>query len=1195
MEAGDGPNCRNRGSLPWCAGFLLLALLAAPGPAAGGRFFSRSDGLPGSRILALHQDEQGRIWAGTDHGVARYDGAGWEAFTIADGLPGNMVYSLGRDPDGALWFGTSGGVGRLKEGSWGRLGVPEQARGGRISVLMDRERSLWIGTAVGLYVFDFVRKEFSRADDLPFRTVTGVFLDREDVLWVAGESGLARHLGRKWQELTPGRGAVAPAVRAGLQDRQGNWWFATPQGLVEFTGTSFRQVGGRPGDPLLTDATSLAEDAAGRLWVGTPRGVLGYDGYDWTEPGEMAEWPDRRVNALLADREGNLWVGTDSGVARLGLAWRTYPEGRHPYLRDRGGTLWYGVADGVEALNGRSRERFDGRDGFTGVLQAMAEDGEGTIWMGTDRGLVECRDRRLSFHSPPEPETYVAEVREGYWESRQRRVPDQRHGLTGESVASLLWDAEERLWVATEGGLSALERGRWSLFPGQAALGEPVTALAGGERVWAGTSRGVLLFQEGEWRPAPAGGPGGKFRITSFLEEGPDHLWVGTEGGLWEYRKDGWRRHRQEEGLLSERVTSLHRDRRGILWVGTRSGIALYNGSEWSSLDQKDGLPGVEILSLGGGEGEDLLVAGASFLASYRPDRTPPETLLKNQPWGPVSSPQLLLEYGGADLSTEPFDLRFSWRLDGGPWSPYTREPLVTLSDLANGAHLFEVRALDRHLNVDPTPAAVSFEVNTALFDVEVRDLTLQTLYAALYRCYASDACLEVSPVGQIRLLNRYDRPLRVKVGVTIPRLMDFPSDRVVTIAPGEEVTVPLRLELNESVLEQRENSVEQLLVSLQYYLQGEMKENKFTRGVSLVGRNAMTWADPRRIGLYVAHLDPDVERLARRVINAGKGNEAEYVLDDNFIRAVELFAAIGGAGVHYLPDPDHPYTGLGRSDGALDFIRFPRETLAVRSGDCDDIAVLYAALLQSVGVDTALVDVGDHVFLLVDTGLKGDRFRRIAADPRLVHQDQSGRIWVPVETTLVGRPFTEAWSRGAAELAREPKRIVAVRGAWEVYPPVPGALSTPFPPLEGLAEDAVRRARTDLGAAEDGLLGGGASVLKERLRRDPADAAAANDLGVLLGRRGYYRHARKWLEEVIRLRPDFAGGYSNLANVLYERGDYAGAVANYTRALELEPGNSQIHVEIALTYAEMGEFALARRHYLMALRIEPSLADLLR
>jgi hypothetical protein len=63
------------------------------------------------------------------------------------------------------------------------------------------------------------------------------------------------------------------------------------------------------------------------------------------------------------------------------------------------------------------------------------------------------------------------------------------------------------------------------------------------------------------------------------------------------------------------------------------------------------------------------------------------------------------VRFSGTDNEPAPNHLAFSWRLDGGDWSPFGPASQAVIPSLATGLHLFEVRARDSAGNIDPTPA----------------------------------------------------------------------------------------------------------------------------------------------------------------------------------------------------------------------------------------------------------------------------------------------------------------------------------------------------------------------------------------------------------------------------------------------------------------------------------------------------------
>src|SRR5580692_4349085 len=103
----------------------LLVLIAASLPAFGAaarmplyRFdsYTTANGLPDNHVFAVLVDG-GRIWAGTENGLAVYENHAWKTYTTADGLAHRAVLSLALDNrTGDVWAGTMGGLSRVSSG-----------------------------------------------------------------------------------------------------------------------------------------------------------------------------------------------------------------------------------------------------------------------------------------------------------------------------------------------------------------------------------------------------------------------------------------------------------------------------------------------------------------------------------------------------------------------------------------------------------------------------------------------------------------------------------------------------------------------------------------------------------------------------------------------------------------------------------------------------------------------------------------------------------------------------------------------------------------------------------------------------------------------------------------------------------------------------------------------------------------------
>ena len=68
--------------------------------------YDTKDGLAGSTVYDMCQDQDGFMWFGTENGLTRYDGSKFKNFTVKDGLPDNEVLKLFPDSKGRLWIGT---------------------------------------------------------------------------------------------------------------------------------------------------------------------------------------------------------------------------------------------------------------------------------------------------------------------------------------------------------------------------------------------------------------------------------------------------------------------------------------------------------------------------------------------------------------------------------------------------------------------------------------------------------------------------------------------------------------------------------------------------------------------------------------------------------------------------------------------------------------------------------------------------------------------------------------------------------------------------------------------------------------------------------------------------------------------------------------------------------------------------------
>ena len=117
----------------------------------------RADDLPDflkdKTILAINQDREGSLWAGSfrEGLYCRHHQGGWRHFTSADGLASDTIFCLLVDGRGILWIGTNGGLSRLANGKFfsfrEKVGLPP---GVIYQILEDQDGYFWMSTNNGI-------------------------------------------------------------------------------------------------------------------------------------------------------------------------------------------------------------------------------------------------------------------------------------------------------------------------------------------------------------------------------------------------------------------------------------------------------------------------------------------------------------------------------------------------------------------------------------------------------------------------------------------------------------------------------------------------------------------------------------------------------------------------------------------------------------------------------------------------------------------------------------------------------------------------------------------------------------------------------------------------------------------------------------------------------------------------------------
>ena len=398
------------------------------------------------RTHTLATDATGRVWAGTDRGVARWDGLQFQDVTPTNGEPTLEALLVKPTRDGGAWVLANGRLRKLKGRCWvaeatewqGLLGW---ASGRAMGMHEDREGGVWFnhyGNGVFHVTPDGQFQRFTARDGLPGDRVWAWFQGVEGDIWLGVDrGGLARLRRRRFQVIGPAAGLPARAAFSVCEDEQGVMWFGTSGGgLCRWSGGKIETM------PVGNDASanfvfSVFPRPGQGLWLS---GAAGEDLFVYHD-GQIQRGPWEGVHgvkSLLVDQGGRVWMGT-----KAGLNW---------WLPER-------------------RRSFTTRDGMTATAVRALAEGKDAVWCGNDEGtLYRCEPERIEAFRPADE-------------------------LAGQPIWSLCADRDGAIWAGTfRGGLLRFRDGRFARVTSEQGLpSDVISALLedGQGRLWLGTHQGI--------------------------------------------------------------------------------------------------------------------------------------------------------------------------------------------------------------------------------------------------------------------------------------------------------------------------------------------------------------------------------------------------------------------------------------------------------------------------------------------------------------------------------------------------------------------------------------------------------------------------------------------------------------------------------------------------------------------------------
>lgn len=318
--------------------------------------YERSDerSLSSQTVTSIIRDRSGIIWvAHWGGGVQKYV-PGRDQFRhfpsmpeLSNSLSDPVVSTFYEDQDGVIWIGTRHGLNRFERDAEkiSRYFLPQDPGNGRryeiysIQGGIGGDRSLWIGTDVGLWKFDPLSGRFTRwrspdGVESPLERTIIYYLrkDKNGALWAVSywpyrlfqleiRSGL-------FKQIQPLGKMVLSGEPVYIADQQDNVWIGTEDQVFyryHLTEQQLYPMHLHPSDSSGFNTQDLGhfyKDPKGTLWVGTTTGLyeIPLDARGQPLPArrytDLDGLPSNQVYGILAD-ETHLWLSTNRGLARF--------------------------------------------------------------------------------------------------------------------------------------------------------------------------------------------------------------------------------------------------------------------------------------------------------------------------------------------------------------------------------------------------------------------------------------------------------------------------------------------------------------------------------------------------------------------------------------------------------------------------------------------------------------------------------------------------------------------------------------------------------------------------------------------------------------------------------------------------------------------------------------------------------------
>lgn len=730
--------------------------------------------LEGQGIRDIYEGKNKSLWVAFNEGVYEYDGYNWQVHNKDNGFISSPIEQVLLDNEGIAYAASSAGIHKYDGNSWTQIfKTPENLSfsfnnlkllEGNIIVATSNRGILILENKIRLITseekYSSVRNSFQNLDIqifphefLPnedFLDVSDIIQDQNGKIWVGctlnNEQGRILQFDKKYilggkiekyEIIASNENITLGESQKFLEAHNGSIWVVNStykSGISIFKDNKWSYIKLNDffgGDEYMTD---IVQSIDGTIWIGSLGRLFTFKDEKWSvylPP--LHPIPANQI--MLHNSSGNfMWVaGNKSKVYYLDFStdkWISYSNLYFQFQNEIGNNWFLDIDGKVVFEDGGKWFSFGPEDGLMDAPVRIIQTKNGEIWAaGSHKGIAA-----------------TAVLKNNKWFKTDH--PNLSWGIDYRSVFE---DKNGDLWFGAavdaeidKGQLSGVLRytnsskqsKKWIHYPASDNGLNQTNVYGVGEsvdgRIWIGGGS-LYSFNGIEWlQPLDQ-------RLQQFVNVAYSQNGVFYAGsryyGIFTFDGEKWNHYDKLSGLAGNTIISIDAIDKSSVYVATDNDICHFNGESWV----KNIFPKELNLELEGGQllhdrngalwinksdrewkrrafthSNTKMERISEFVAHrYKPDLWAPETEVSMLTVEVSHEGNTVVKWIGKDYfgQTSADDLMYSYRIDGGEWSPYMYEDHYTFVSLKHGKHFLEVRSRDLDLNVDRTPAFIEFKV----------------------------------------------------------------------------------------------------------------------------------------------------------------------------------------------------------------------------------------------------------------------------------------------------------------------------------------------------------------------------------------------------------------------------------------------------------------------------------------------------